>query len=197
MAENNNLHNAKKAKNDEFYTQYTDVEAEINAYYEYNNDVFRGKTVLCPCDDPEWSSFTSFLATAFKRFGLKKLICTSYAKGFGNRQISAFERESPLFDESKHNEHGKLFILTHDTDGSGIIDTDDVEFIEYLEGDGDFRSEEVKKLRDEADIIITNPPFSLFREFLAWIMEAKKTIHYHREPECNNVQRGFSIHKGQ
>ena len=174
MADNASLGAAKNAKNDEFYTQYSDIEAEMNAYVEYDPDVFRGKTILLPCDDPEWSNFTRYFATNFQRFGLKKLISTSYAKGAGNRQLSIFEKESPLYDEEKHETHGKLFTLTRDTDGSGNIDTDDIEFSGYLEGDGDFRSPEVCALRDEADIIITNPPFSLFREFLAWIMEGKK-----------------------
>jgi hypothetical protein len=174
MADNVALGAAKNAKNDEFYTQYGDIEAEMNAYVEYNPDVFREKTILLPCDDPEWSNFTRYFATNFERFGLKKLISTSYAFGVRNRQISMFEKGSPLFDPDKHDAHGKLFTLTHDTDGSGRIDTDDIEFSGYLEGDGDFRSDEVKTLRDEADIIITNPPFSLFREFLAWIMDSKK-----------------------
>lgn len=171
---NANLGAAKTAKNDEFYTQYSDIEAEMNAYFEYDPDVFRGKTILLPCDDPEWSNFTKYFAANFERFGLKKLISTSYAKGAGNRQMTLFELESPLFDESKHETHGKLFTLTRDKNGSGSIDTDDIEFSGYLKGDGDFRSAEVTALRDEADIIITNPPFSLFREFLAWIMAGKK-----------------------
>ena len=174
MASNESLSNAKEAKNDEFYTQYSDIEAEMNAYVEYNPDVFRGKTILLPCDDPEWSNFTKYFAANFDRFGLKKLISTSYAKGVANKQPTSFELDSPLYDAEKHGTHGKLFTLTHDTDGSGNIDTDDVEFSGYLEGDGDFKSPEICKLRDEADIIITNPPFSLFREFMAWIMEGGK-----------------------
>ena len=174
MAGNTNLSAAKSAKNDEFYTQYSDIEAEMNAYVEFNPDVFRGKTILLPCDDPEWSNFTKYFAANFERFGLKKLISTSYAKSAGNGRLTPFERESPLFDESKHGTHGKLFTLTSDKDGSGRVDGDDIEFSGYLEGDGDFRSAEVTALRDEADIIITNPPFSLFREFLAWIMAADK-----------------------
>lgn len=174
MAGNSALGAAKNAKNDEFYTQYSDIEAEMNAYVEYDPDVFRGKTVLLPCDDPEWSNFTKYFAANFTRFGLKKLISTSYAKSAGSQQITLFEQESPLFDADKHDTHGKLFTLTRDRDGSGRVDTDDIEFSGYLEGDGDFRSREVKALRDEADIIITNPPFSLFREFLAWILEAGK-----------------------
>ena len=171
---NETLKAASKAKNDEFYTQYSDIEAEMNAYVEYNPDVFRGKTILLPCDDPEWSNFTKYFAANFERFGLKKLISTSYAKSAGNRQPTLFEMESPLYDEDKHETHGKLFVLTNDKDGSGYIDTDDIEFSGYLDGNGDFRSDEVKALRDEADIIVTNPPFSLFREFLAWVLDAEK-----------------------
>ena len=174
MAGNSALGAAKTAQNDEFYTQYSDIEAEMNAYVEFNPDVFRGKTILLPCDDPEWSNFTKYFAANFERFGLKKLISTSYAKGIGNRQLTLFEMDSPLYDADKHDDHGKVFTLTRDKDGSGRVDTDDIEFSGYLEGDGDFRSREVKALRDEADIIITNPPFSLFREFLAWILEAGK-----------------------
>lgn len=172
MADNASLGGAKAAKNDEFYTQYSDIEAEMNAYVEYNPDVFRGKTILLPCDDPEWSNFTRYFASNFDRFGLKKLISTSYAKGAGNMQLTMFEMESPHYDKVLHDTHGKLFTVTRDVDKSGAVDTDDIVFNGYLKGDGDFRSEEVCRLRDEADIIITNPPFSLFREFLAWIMEA-------------------------
>lgn len=174
MAGNSSLGKAKEAKQDEFYTRYADIEAEMNAYVEYDHDVFRGKTILLPCDDPEWSNFTKYFASNFTRFGLKKLISTSYARSAGSKQLTLFEQESPLYDPEKHDTHGKLFVLTRDRDGSGSIDTDDIEFSGYLEGDGDFRSAEVRQLRDEADIIITNPPFSLFREFLAWIMEARK-----------------------
>lgn len=174
MAGNSSLGAAKDAKNDEFYTQYSDIESEMNAYVEFNPDVFRDKTVLLPCDDPEWSNFTKYFAANFERFGLRKLISTSYAKSAGSQHLTLFEQESPLFDAEKHATHGKLFTLTRDKNGSGRVDSDDIEFSGYLKGDGDFRSEEVMALRDEADVIITNPPFSLFREFLAWILEAKK-----------------------
>lgn len=174
MKDNSSLSAAKDAKKDEFYTQYADIEAEMNAYVEYDPDVFRDKTVLLPCDDPEWSNFTKYFAANFSRFGLKKLISTSYAKSAGNAQLTLFEQESPLYDAEKHATRGKLFTLTRDADCSGSVDGDDIEFSGYLEGDGDFRSAEVTALRDEADIIVTNPPFSLFREFLSWIMEADK-----------------------
>lgn len=174
---NKTLTKAKAAKNDEFYTQFYDIETEMEAYLDYNRDVFRGKTVLLPCDDPEWSNFTRYFAQNFEALGLKKLISTSFAPesktykcGY---QLSLFETESPKFDKDKTKTHGKIFVLTEDTTGDGVINLDDLQW-DYLNGDGDFRSEEVTKLRDEADIIVTNPPFSLFREFVAWIMEANK-----------------------
>jgi len=178
MANNTNLGAAKAAKNDEFYTQYADIQKEVNAYLEYNPDTFRDKTVLLPCDDPEWSNFTRFFAQNFERLGLKRLISTSYAvesKKYKDYQPTLFETESPWFDADKTRIKGKIFELTRDTNQNGRIDIDDLEW-HYLEGDGDFRSKEVCKLRDEADIIVTNPPFSLFREFLDWIMEADKQL---------------------
>lgn len=174
---NENLSEAKKAKKDEFYTQYNVIEKEMNAYLEYDPDVFRGKTILLPCDDPEWSNFTKYFAQNFDRFGLKKLISTSYAaesknyKGF--YQPTLFEKNDPKYDQNKSTRNGKIFTLTCDRTGDLKVNVDDLEW-HYLQGDGDFRSEEVKRLRDESDIIITNPPFSMFREFLAWIMEADK-----------------------
>lgn len=174
---NEALSAAKAAKNDEFYTQYYDIEREINAYLEFDPDVFRGKTVLLPCDDPEWSNFTLYFAQHFQTLGLKKLISTSYApeskKYKAPYQPSLFEQDAPQFDPNKTSVRGKIFVLDHDIDGDGRIDFHDLEW-SYLEGDGDFRSDEVTRLRDEADIIVTNPPFSLFREFLAWIIEADK-----------------------
>ena len=174
---NDNLAKAKEAKNDEFYTQYHDIEKEIAAYLEFNPDVFRDKTVLLPCDDPEWSNFTKYFAQNFETFGLKKLISTSYAPESKRYKFgyvpTLFETEAPHFDADKSKTHGKLFVLDHDVTGDGKINVEDLEW-QYLEGDGDFRSKEICKLRDESDFIITNPPFSLFREFLAWIVEAGK-----------------------
>ena len=146
MAKNNNLTSAKKAKNDEFYTQYADIEKELQAYLDKNPNVFRNKIVLCPCDDPGWSNFTKWFAQNFKTIGLKKLISTSYNPGG----------------------KGKLFWIDRDVDGDGKIDINDLQSCE-LQGDGDFRSKEVIAIRDQADFIITNPPFSLFREFMDWI----------------------------
>ena len=174
---NSNLKEAKAAKNDEFYTQFHDIEIEMNAYIEYDPNVFRGKTILLPCDDPEWSNFTRFFAAKFDELGLKKLISTSYApdskKYKTPYQPSLFEQEAPQFDSAKTSVKGKIFVLEQDKSGDGRINIDDLEW-EYLDGDGDFRSKEVTELRDEADFIITNPPFSLFREFLAWIIAGGK-----------------------
>ena len=136
---NTNLIRAKRQKNDEFYTQLRDIETEMQAYLEYDPDVFRDKTVLLPCDDPDWSNFTKYFAERFESLGLKKLISTSYSPSGG---------------------HGKVLILEAEDTQRG-----------YLQGDGDFRSAEVTTLRDEADIVITNPPYSLFREFMAWLVE--------------------------
>lgn len=174
---NKTLADAKMGKNDEFYTQYADIQREINAYLEYDPDVFRGKTILLPCDDPEWSNFTKFFAQNFENFGLKKLISTSYAADSKQAgipyQITLFESKDSRFDEEKTRCRGKIFTLTRDKDSSGRIDINDLEW-DYLQGDGDFMSQEITALRDEADIIITNPPFSLFKEFLAWLIEGKK-----------------------
>ena len=150
---NLNFTRARMARNDEFYTQFNDIQVEMNAYIDYNPDVFRGKTVLLPCDDPEQSNFTKFFVGNFDRFGLKRLVSTSYMPEEGGR--------------------GKLFVLEEDVTQDGRRNMDDL-VVSQLSGNGDFRSEEVKALRDSADIIVTNPPFSLFREFVAWIMEAGK-----------------------
>ena len=140
MAGKANLDAARAAKNDEFYTQWSDIENEMQAYLQYNPDVFRGKTILLPCDDPDWSNFTKYFTEHFEQLGLKKLISTSYAADGGS---------------------GKVFVLEGENEPQWG----------YLAGDGDFRSDEVTALRDEADMVITNPPFSLFREFLAWLVE--------------------------
>lgn len=207
------LKTAKKAKNDEFYTMYRDIEDEMRGYIKHNPKVFKGKTVLLPCDDPEWSNFTKYFAQNFEKLGLKKLISTSYAPSARGQkfnegdQLTLFGADDTKYDESRHMSHGRIFTLERDRTGNGRIDFDDLEW-DYLNGDGDFRSEEVKSLRDEADIIITNPPFSLFREFLSWITEAEKSfsiignmnaISYKDvfpRMRANKVWLGESIHSG-
>ncbi len=208
---NTNLANAKSAKNDEFYTQYTDIQKEMNAYLEYNPNVFRGKTVLLPCDDPEWSNFTKFFAQNFELLGLKKLISTSFAPESKKYKMpyhpTLFETSQPYFDVDKSKTNGKIFVLERGVTGDNRIDINDLEW-QYLEGDGDFRSKEIRKLRDEADIIVTNPPFSLFREFVVWLMDSEKqfaiignvnSISYKEVfplVKDNKMWMGVSIHSG-
>jgi len=179
---NKNLTQAKNAKNDEFYTQWADIEREVQTYLEFDPDVFRGKTILCPCDDPSESNFFKYFALNFGTFGLKKLSATCYVGSpIANKELSLFPDES---EEGKTTKQPHKIEITEipDLNNDGAVDLEDVELLlasdrnhlTQLKGDGDFRSEEIKKLRDEADIIITNPPFSLFREFLAWIVEADK-----------------------
>ena len=150
MAGNVNLVAARAAKKDEFYTQWNDIENEMQAYLEYDPDVFRGKVVLLPCDDPEASNFTKYFALNFNKLGLKKLISTSCA---------------PRFNPATEK-RGRIYTLERGEDAK----EEDLKW-DYLGGDGDFRSDEVTSLRDEADMVITNPPFSLFREFMTWITE--------------------------
>ena len=168
---------AKSARKDEFYTQYVDIEKEMNTYLEYDKTVFQDKTVLLPCDDPEWSNFTKYFAQNFEKLGLKKLISTSYSPSLRTlrQQPTLFEIESPIFESEKSESCGKIFTLDRDINKDNKIDVNDLEW-KYLIGDGDFRSKEVVELRNEADIIITNPPFSLFRQFLPWIFEGNKSF---------------------
>ena len=197
---NNNLSDARKAKNDEFYTQYADIQNEVNAYLDYNPDVFRDKVILLPCDDPEWSNFTKFFAQNFERFGIKKLISTSYACAAKGKDACAdycptlFEYNSEKFNKDKTETHGKIFTLTRDTNHNGRIDIDDLEW-QYLDGDGDFRSDEIKKLRDAADIIVTNPPFSLFRQFLAWVINSNKQFLIIGNKNCITYKEVFPLIK--
>lgn len=132
---------ARLARNDEFYTQYVDIEKEMNAYLEFDPDVFRNKTVFLPCDDPEWSDFTKYFAQNFERLGLKKLISTGYALDSKpselNIQLSLFESESPKFDRKKSRTNGRIFTLDKDINADKKIDYSDLEW-DYLAGDGDF-----------------------------------------------------------
>lgn len=177
MANRRNLDSAHQEKNDEFFTQYEDVEREMNSYLDYDKDTFKDKTVFCPCDDSDISNFTRYFAQNFQKLGLKKLICTSYAhrSKYGEKEVeyepTPLETQSSLFDYEKSISHGKVFIL--EDNGEENINLSNVSW-KYLEGDGDFRSDECIALRNESDIIITNPPFSLFREFILWIFDGNK-----------------------
>lgn len=150
--------------------------------------------MLLPCDDPEWSNFTLYFAQHFQTLGLKKLISTSYAPDSKKYktvwQPSLFEQDAPQFDPAKTSVRGKIFVLDHDRSGDGVIDFHDIEW-QYLEGDGDFRSREVTALRDEADIIVTNPPFSLFREFWAWLMDVDKQFIIIANKNCVTYKEVF------
>ena len=199
---NTNLTRAKNTKNDEFYTQWADIEREVNAYLEYNPDVFRGKIILCPCDDPYESNFFKFFALHFNAIGLKKLISTCYSgSSISNMQLSLFDYETAENKTTKVPH--KLIIDEKDREKYKINDLRAVEHLlankEFaltrLKGDGDFRSAEVTALRDEADIIITNPPFSLFREFLAWIMEANKKFLIISNKNCLTYKEVFPLIK--
>jgi len=174
---NKNLHSARTAKTDEFYTQLVDIEKELKHY----KDQFRGKVVYCNCDDPFESNFFKYFAANFNALGLKKLVTTSYVKSpIVGGQLPLFEVEG-LKPSGK--EPFKIEIKeVPDTDKDGAIGLDDVEYLlkhdkniaTPLKGNGDFRSEECIKLLKEVDIVVTNPPFSLFREYVAQLMEYKK-----------------------
>ena len=174
---NKNLHKASQAKKDEFYTQLADIENELKHYKQQ----FRGKVVYCNCDDPFESNFFKYFAANFNAFSLKKLIATSYVKSpIVGGQLPLFEIEG-LKPEGK--EPFKIEINeVKDFDSDGAIGLKDVEWLlkhnaniaKTLKGNGDFRSEECAELLREADIVVTNPPFSLFREYVAQLMEYNK-----------------------
>lgn len=174
---NSGLKTAQQRKNDEFYTRLEDIQNEVNAYVTYNPDVFRDKTLLLPCDDPEWSKFTRYFAQNFERLGLKKLISTSYAPNSKNFNWhtgpNEYEMNSPLFDCVRSQRCGRIFVIDKDITGDGKIDYDDIHW-KYLKGDGDYHSDEVRRLLDEADVVVTNPPFSLFPDFIKWVTDAGK-----------------------
>ncbi len=173
------LNNARNSKKDEFYTEYGVIEKEISSYLDFDPELFSQKTILLPCDDPEWSNFTKYFSQNFENFKLKKLISTSYAinskKYKTNYQPTLFETKEKKFDNNLSKSNGKIFTLEKDKNFDGKINIEDLNW-NYLNGDGDFRSSEIQKLKDESDIIITNPPFSLWREFLNWVIKAKKNL---------------------
>lgn len=198
MAGNQNLNSAAKAKNDEFYTQFEDINKELNCYLEYDKNVFRDKTILLPCDDPQFSNFTNFFAQKFHEYGLKKLISTSYAvnsKKFKMPvQLNLFERNSPQYNPSIDDLRGRLYTLDCESIKSNSYPPEALQWV-YLDGDGDFRSDEVKKLFAEADVIITNPPFSLFREFLKQILAFDKKFLIIGNINCITYKEVFPLIK--
>ncbi len=175
---NASMNAAARAKNDEFYTLLTDIEKEMRYYRKH----FKGKTVLCNCDDPFESNFFKYFVLNFNRLGLKKLIATCYATSpIAGQQLSLFDVVGS--DEEQCNKPYKAVVTkVYDVTGDGGVDMFDVaelfktheNELTELEGDGDFRSKECLALLDEADIVVTNPPFSLFREYVATLMEHGK-----------------------
>ena len=180
MAGNNSFARAKSAREDEFYTQLTDIEKEMRHYRKH----FAGKTILCNCDDPFESNFFKYFVLNFNRLGLKKLIATCYTGSpIANRQLTIFD----VIGEGEENENKpyKAIVTTvYDKTGDGGVDMLDVaelfksgeNELTELKGDGDFRSPECLELLDEADIVVTNPPFSLFREYVATLLAHKKSF---------------------
>ncbi len=177
---NKNLHQARAAKADEFYTQLVDIEKELKHY----KDQFRGKVVYCNCDDPFESNFFKYFASNFNSLGLKKLITTSYSGSpVAGRQLPLFEMEGLKPIKPKNAEAHRIEINeVPDINRDGAINIEDVKrLLEHdanvsapLKEDGDFRSEECIELLKQADIVCTNPPFSLFREYVAQLMEYNK-----------------------
>ncbi|MBQ9591657.1 MAG: adenine-specific methyltransferase EcoRI family protein [Paludibacteraceae bacterium] len=174
---NKNLIAAKTAKKDEFYTQLTDIERELQHYWKH----FRGKTILCNCDDPYESNFFKYFALQFNQLGLKKLICTCYngSPVQGNELLLHFDG----YDSEPTKIAYKVEITeVKDLNGDGAVDLGDVRYLlrndknvlQRLKGGGDFRSKECIELLKEADIVVTNPPFSLFREYIGQLMEYGK-----------------------
>lgn len=191
MAGNSNLNDSARNKQDEFYTQLSMVENELKHYKEH----FNGKVVLCNCDDPYESNFFKYFAMNFNSLGLKKLITTCYASSpvtgdeleyyidkSGQLSFEAFDDSKPYTSE-KRPYKVEITAVT-DENGDGRIDLADVEYLmknkknmmTLLDGDGDFRSDECVELLEEADIVVTNPPFSLFRDYMALLMDYQKAF---------------------
>lgn len=212
---NEALRDARKVKKDEFYTQLTDIEKEMRYYRRH----FSGKTVLCNCDDPFESNFFKYFVLNFNRLRLKKLIATCYAGSpIAGQQLSLFDINGEEADNSTAtNKPYKAVVTTvHDTNGNGGIDMFDVaelfrngeNELTELEGDGDFRSPECLSLLEEANIVVTNPPFSLFREYVDVLMSYNKHFiiignvnaitykEFFPLIQENKVWIGASIHSG-
>ena len=174
---NKNLNAAKTAKKDEFYTQLTDIERELQHYWQH----FRGKTILCNCDDPYESNFFKYFALRFNQLGLKKLICTCYdGSPVAGTQLSLFSIDAE--GNEKKTAYKVEITEVKDLNGDGAVDLTDVEYLikndknvlSVLRGNGDFRSNECIELLKQADIVVTNPPFSLIREYIAQLMTYQK-----------------------
>jgi len=184
---NKNLTNAKRDKNDEFYTLYQDIQKEIEAYLEYDPDTFKGKVVYSNCDDPYESNFFRYFVLNFKRFGLKRLITTSYKPSpIANTQLGLFSDDKTIVPvKGRPKVTANKFIINEvgDIDGDGAFNLNDIALQlkanknnEWtpLDGDGDYRSQECIELLKQSDIVVTNPPFSLFREYVQQLFDYEK-----------------------
>ena len=184
---NQNLTNAKRAKNDEFYTQYADIEKEMGAYLEYDANVFRGKVVYCNCDDPYESNFFRYFVLNFKKLGLRQLITTSYRPSpVANTQLALFGDDETLpKSKGRPKVNADKFIINevHDIAGDSEFNLKSVarklkanKNNEWspLADTGDFRSDECIELLKKSDIVVTNPPFSLFREYVKQLFDCDK-----------------------
>lgn len=184
---NSNLTSAKRAKNDEFYTQYPDIQKEIEAYLEYDKDAFRDKVVYCNCDDPFESNFFRYFVLNFKRLGLKRLITTSYKPSpVANIELELYGDDKTLAPvKGRPKITANKFVINEvgDVDGDGSFTLKDIavqlkanKHNEWtpLEGEGDFRSDECIELLKQSDIVVTNPPFSLFREYVKQLFDYNK-----------------------
>lgn len=184
---NNTLSGARRAKNDEFYTQFSDIQKEVESYLEYDPDTFKDKVIYSNCDDPFESNFFRYFVLNFKRLGLKRLITTSYKPSpVANTQIGLFGDDvtlEPVKGRPKITANKFIINEVGDVDGDGSFTLEDIakqlranKNNEWtpLEGDGDFRSEECVDLLKQSDIVVTNPPFSLFREYITQLFEHKK-----------------------
>lgn len=184
---NSNLTSAKKAKNDEFYTQFQDIAKEMEAYLDYDPDTFRSKVVYCNCDDPFESNFFRYFVLNFNRLGLKSLITTSYKPSpVANTQLALIGDDKIIESEKgrpKQTANKLIINQVGDVNGDGSFSLTDIaeqlkanKHNEWapLEGDGDFRSDECVELLQQADIVVTNPPFSLYREYVAQLVEYNK-----------------------
>lgn len=193
--DNSVLMSAMRNRKDEFYTKYEDIQVEMNNYTE----AFRGKTVLCNCDDPFESNFCKFFLRNFNYLGIKRLICTSYSGSpFAFTQMSLFDEENaPVV-----NTHGYVLDVkaVPMKNGRGVTDEDITallksERLRKLKGNGDFRSDECIKYLRQADIVVTNPPFSMWREYLAQLIEYKKRFIIIGNQNCLTYKEVFPLFK--
>jgi hypothetical protein len=169
---NQSLGKARDAKQDEFYTQLSDIERELKHYKKH----FKGKVVYCNCDDPRVSNFFHYFSYNFKKLGLKKLITTCYK----NQSRDLFSRND--------TEHAIYLGYSGDNHEGGVPDPEKIG-IKHLKGDGDFRSAESVGLLKQADIVVTNPPFSLFREYVAQLIKHYKKFHNSGKPNWTSGPR--------